>query len=78
MDDDDYHEPPPPAFPPLRRIAHLAGLRTGPCWSERGLIFSIDAVTLARCLWTDGRALPADIEWAEGILDRLGSIIRAQ
>lgn len=65
-------------YPVPRRIAHLAGLKTGPCWSERGLIFSIDAVTLARCLWTDGRAEQADIRWAEEIIARLGTIIRAQ
>lgn len=61
-----------------RAVAFLAGLNTGLYFAHRGLIYPVDAVTLAGGLWTDRRVFPGDIRWGQQILDQIEASIRAQ
>jgi len=51
--------------------AFLYGLH----FAYRGRLYQIGPEELARCLWTDGRALAGDIAWARQIIDSLAAKI---
>lgn len=63
---------------PVRKLGYVSGLKSGLYAVDHGLIYPVEAVTLAASFWTDGKFFPSDIARATDILDRLGAIIRAQ